>query len=139
MCQFHQNQIIKRYLTKKPKMQASIELWNHTKMLTKTDKESFIGGLDQWYTKWEYFLNERSPKTFNNKSTYKYKRLRSAYNSLKRNLPYLFIWYENIELNIPNTTNAIDGRFSDLKSKLRNHNGLSLWRKKKFIDGFFKV
>ena len=70
MCQFRQNQIIKRYLTKKPKMQASIELWNHTKMLTKTDKESFIGGLDQWYTKWEYFLNERSPKTFNNKSTY---------------------------------------------------------------------
>jgi len=139
MCQFHQKQIIKRYLTKNPKMQASIELWNHTKMLTKTDKESFIGGLFQWYDKWEIFLNERSPKNIRNKSTYKHKRLRSAYNSLKRNIPYLFIWYEHIDLNIPNTTNAIDGHFSDLKNKLRCHNGLSDKRKMKFIDGFLKL
>jgi hypothetical protein len=139
MCQFHQIQIIKRYLTKKPKMQASIELWNHTKMLTKTDKESFIGGLNQWYEKWSVFLNERTPKTINNKSTFKHKRLRSAYNSLKRNLPYLFVWYDHFELNIPNTTNAIDGHFANLKNKLRCHNGLSIKRKIKFIDGFFKV
>ncbi len=32
-----------------------------------------------------------------------------------------FTWYDNIELNIPNTTNAIDGHFADLKNKLRNH------------------
>ena len=42
-------------------------------------------------------------------------------------------------LQIPNTTNAIDGHFADLKNKLRNHNGLSLERKKKFIDEFFKA
>ena len=29
--------------------------------------------------------------------------------------------------------------FADLKNKLRNHNGLSLDRKKKFIDGFLKA
>lgn len=29
MCQFHQVAIIRRYLTKKPKMQASKELWEH--------------------------------------------------------------------------------------------------------------
>jgi flagellar hook-associated protein FlgK len=79
-------------------MQASIELWEHTKMLTKTDKESFAGGLNQWYDKWKDFLNERSSATIKKKSTYKHKRLRSAYNSLKRNLPYLFIWYDFYEL-----------------------------------------
>lgn len=42
-------------------------------------------------------------------------------------------------LKIPNTTNAIDGHFADLKNKLRNHNGLSMARKKKFIDEFFKA
>ncbi len=47
--------------------------------------------------------------------------------------------YDYFELNIPNTTNAIDGHFADLKNKLRNHNGLSINRKKKFIDGFLKV
>ncbi len=30
MCQFHQVAIVRRYLTKNPKMQASIELWEHT-------------------------------------------------------------------------------------------------------------
>ena len=29
------------------------------------------------------------------------------------------------EMMIPNTTNALDGQFADLKNKLRNHNGLS--------------
>ena len=82
MCQFHQKLIIRRYLTKKPKMQASIELLELAKILTKTDKESFVGGLNQWYDKWEDFLNERSYATFKKKSAYKHKRLRSAYNSL---------------------------------------------------------
>ena len=54
-------------------------------------------------------------------------------------MPWLFTWYDCIELNIPNTTNAIDGHFADLKNKFRNHNGLSLNRKIKFIDAFFMV
>ena len=65
------------------------------------------------------------------------KKLKSAYRSLKNNLPWLFTWYDNKSLNMPNTTNAIDGHFADLKNKLRNHNGLSLERKKKFINEFF--
>ena len=44
--------------------------------------------------------------------------IRSAYRSLKNNLPWLFTWYDNYDLQIPNTTNAIDGHFSDLKNKL---------------------
>jgi len=44
-----------------------------------------------------------------------------------------------MELNIPNTINALESHFADLKNKLRNHNGLSIERKKKFIDGFIKV
>ena len=70
---------------------------------------------------------------------YTHKRLRLAYRCLKSNLQLLFTWYDNIDLKIPNTTNAIDGHFADLKNKLRNHNGLSLARKKKFIDGFLKA
>ncbi len=138
MCNFHQVAIIRRYLTKKPKIQASKELWELTLLLKQTDKESFEGGLQFWHNKWEDFLNERKVD-INGKSRYVHKRLRSAYRSLKTNLPWLFTWYDNMELNIPNTTNAIDGHFADLKNKLRNHNGLSAARKKKFIDEFFKA
>ena len=55
MCQFHQVAIIRRYLTKKPKLQASKELWELTLLLKQTDKESFKGGLQDWFIKWKIF------------------------------------------------------------------------------------
>ena len=116
----------------------SKELWTLVLLLSKTDKESFEGGLAAWHSKWESFLNERKVD-INGKNRYVHKKLRSAYRSLKTNLPWLFTWYDNIDLNIPNTTNAIDGHFADLKNKLRNHNGLSIARKQKFIDEFLKA
>jgi len=139
MCQFHQVAIVRRYITKNPKMPASIELKQITELLKQTDKESFAGVLEAWYLKWEEFLNERSVNQETGKSHYTHKRLRSAYRSLKTNLKWLFTWYDHMELNIPNTTNAIEGHFADLKTKLRNHNGLSIERKKKFIDEFLKA
>lgn len=138
MCNFHQVAIIRRYLTKKPKMQASKELWQLTLILAHTDKESFEGGLTDWHTKWMNFLNERKIDE-KGKKRYIHKRLRSAYRSLRTNLQWLFTWYDNIEMGIHNTTNAIDGHFADLKNKLRNHNGLSIQRKMKFIDEFLKT
>ena len=138
MCNFHQVAIIRRYLTKNPKMEASKELWSLVLILSKTDKESFEGGLADWHTKWKDFLNERKIDS-NCKSRYVHKKLRSAYRSLKTNLPWLLTWHDNMEMKIPNTTNAIDGQFADLKNKLRCHNGLSIERKKKFIDEFLKA
>lgn len=137
-CQFHQVKTIRTYLTKKPKLQASKELWELTLLLSNTDKERFMGSLEAWYSRWETFLNERRIDE-EGKNRYVHKRLRSAYRSLKTNLPWLFTWYDFIELDIPNTTNAIDGHFSGLKNKLRNHNGLSQKRKMKLIDEFFKA
>ena len=136
-CNFHQVKTIRTYLTKKPRMQASKELWQLTLLLVRTDKESFTGGLSDWHIKWRDFLNERKIDEYG-KKRYTHKKLRSAYRSLNNNLPWLFTWYDYYGLNIPNTTNAIDGHFSDLKNKLRSHNGLSLERKKKFIDEIFK-
>lgn len=138
MCQFHQVAIIRRYLTKKPKMQTSKELWELTLMLKQTDKESFEGALSLWFKKWETFLNERKINE-EGKNKYIHRRLRSAYRSLLNNLKYLFTWYDYYELGIPNTTNKIDGHFADLKNKLRCHNGLSIKRKMKFIDEFLEV
>jgi hypothetical protein len=139
MCQFHQAAIIRRYLTKNPKLQAAKELLRVVDLMKQTDKESFTGALELWFNKWENFLNERTLNPLTNKSFYTHKKLRSAYRSLKNNLNWLFTWYDFIELKIPNTTNAIDGHFADLKNKLRNHNGLTISRKIKFINGFLKA
>ncbi len=139
MCQFHQAAIVRRYLTKNPRMPAAIELKEITALMKQTDKESFEGALNEWHDNWKNFLNERTINEETGKSFYTHKRLRSAFRSLKTNLKWLFTWYDNIELDIPNTTNAIDGHFADLKNKLRNHNGLSRKRKIKFINEFLKA
>jgi hypothetical protein len=121
LCQFHQIQTITRYLTRKPKLEAGKELRSLVLKLTKIKKETFIYQLQIWKDKWDNFLKERSISTTTGKSFYTHKRLRSAYFSLKRNMPYLFVFEDYIELGIPNTTNMLDGSFSDLKNKLRNH------------------
>jgi hypothetical protein len=139
LCQFHQVKTITRYLTRKPKLDAAMELRSLVLQLTKTDKESFINHLQMWKNKWDKFLNERTVSATTGKSYYTHKRLRSAYFSLKRNIPYLFVFQDYKEFGMPNTTNMLDGTFADLKNKLRNHNGLNMTRKQRFVDEFFKA
>jgi len=136
MCQFHQLSIIKRYLTTKPKLEASKELKKIALLLTKTDKESFERLLKEWFERYKEFINQRTINPITNRTYYTHKRVRNAYRSLINNLDWLFTCYDNIELHIPNTTNGIDGYFADLKAKLRTHNGLSRERKMKFIEDY---
>ena len=42
-------------------------------------------------------------------------------------------------MQIPNTTNLLEGFNSQLKRALHNHNGLNEANKKKFIDGFINT
>ena len=101
--------------------------------LTKTDKESFTGWLDDWYEKWEDFLKEKTFNPETNRHYFTHRGTRSAYFSLKRNLDYLFTFYDHLELNIPNTNNSVEGYFSYLKKKVNIHNGLRKDRKTKLI------
>lgn len=136
MCQFHQIQIVNRYLTTKPKLDASKELRKITLALKTIKKELFIKLLNKWYQKYDTLLKEKTINPITKKWFYTHKRLRSAYRSLKTNLPYLFTYQEkqHRNLNIPNTTNLLDGFFSHLKDALRVHRGLKIKRKIKIIE-----
>jgi hypothetical protein len=81
-------------------------------------------------------FNERSEGTAGKRTRYTHPRLRSAYLSLSRHLPWLFTFLKHPNLGIPNTTNLLDGQFSDLKNKLRNHNGLTSERRLAHIPRF---
>lgn len=89
-----------------------------------------------WHNKWDKFLKEKTFRQPTKKWNYTHKRLRSAYRSLKTNLPFLWTWYDNPELKIPNTTNSLEGIFPNLKTKLRVHAGLKIHRKIKFINEY---
>ena len=121
-----------------PKLEASKELLEISKMLCHTDKESFIGALKEWYTKWEDFLKERTT-TEDGKSHYTHKALRSAFLSLKRNMSSLWTYYDYPELKMPNTNNAIESLNVDLKTKLNLHKGISKERRKIIIQDFLKA
>lgn len=134
MCQYHQIAIIKRYTTQKPKLEAGKELLRIAKRLTKSDQKSFTELLNTWYLKWSCFLRQKTVNAETGAWFYTHKRLRSAYRSLKTNLPYLFVFEKFPELNIPNTTNSLEGTFSAIKMKVRIHRGLKKENIHKLID-----
>jgi hypothetical protein len=135
MCHYHQKAIINRYLTMRPKLDASLELRNLTTTLTKTNEPTFNKELNRWYEKWSSFLKERTIDELNpNKWHYTHSRLRSAYRSLKTNLPYLFTYQNYPALEMPNTTNCLDGFFAHLKELTKLHRGLNKEIKRKMIE-----
>ena len=138
MCQFHQILITRRYLTQESALEASNELLNLVKAITKMDKESFIGAFEEWHDKYKDILNERvSDKRLKRQTPpYMRPRLRSAYHSLKRNMPLLWTFYDLPDTGLPNTNNALEGVFSDIKSKLRVHRGINKDNRKKLLDEY---
>jgi hypothetical protein len=138
MCQFHQILIIRRYLTQEPDLEASVQLLDLVKSITRMDKESFIGAFNEWYEKYKDVLNERvhDKRIKRNTPPYMRPRLRSAYLSLRRNMPLLWTFYDHPETGLPNTNNGIEGLFSDLKGKLRVHRGISKDNRKKLLDEY---
>jgi len=138
-CQFHQVKTVTKHLTKKPKLEAAKELRDISLRLKDSTESKFTDMLDEWHSKWKKVLDERSANPETGKTAYTHKRLRSAYRSLRDNMSNLFEFERHKELDIPRTTNCLDGQFSDLKNKLRNHNGLTDDRKKKLIDEYFGV
>lgn len=131
MCHFHQKAIITRYLTRRPKLEAGKELREIVRVLCHTNEKDFTDALYAWHTKWSEFLKERTVDPITGRWHYTHKRLRSAYRSLKSNLSYLFTYQKYPELNIPNTTNSLDGSFSHLKELIQIHRGLKIDLKRK--------
>ena len=124
MCHFHQKQIVTRYLTNNPKLEASQKLKEIVRALASANEETFFKQLSEWHEEWKDFLKEKTINIETRKWFYTHKRVRSAYRSLKTNLPYLFTYQKYPNLKIPNTTNSLDGYFNSLKSLINVHRGL---------------
>lgn len=138
LCQFHQMLMVRRYLTQEPELDASRELLELVNNITNMDKESFVGAFGEWYDRNKDVVNERVHDRRIKRKTppYMRPRLRSAYLSIKRNMPLLWTFYDHPGLGIPNTNNGLEGIFSDIKTKLRVHSGISREHRKKLIDEY---
>ena len=137
MCHFHQKRIIQRYITKKPKLQASKDLQKIMQRLTFTNETIFTKKLDAWYEMYRDFLAEKTLNETTGKEYFTHRKLVAAYKSLRRNLPYLFTYKNHPKLDMPNTTNALDGGvFTQLKKLTKLHQGITKSLKSKLIDDY---
>jgi ribosomal protein L37AE/L43A len=136
MCQFHMMEIVKRYLTKRPKLIAARELKELVGSLTTRQKNEFEDEYRKWKERWGNTLNRRTTLK-SGKTQFTHKRLRSAMHSVDFYLPYLFTYQQPECKGMPNTNNKIEGTFTDLKKNLNNHSGMSKENRKRFISGFF--
>lgn len=104
------------------------------------DKESFTGAFNEWYDKYHDVMDERVHDKRIKKKTppYMRSRPRSAYFSVRQNMPLLWTFYDRPETRLPNTNNALDGFFSDLKTKAWVHRGIGKENRMKLIDEYMK-
>lgn len=88
MCQYHMIQIVRRHLTSKPDLEASVELLDISLSLSRITENEFRKALSCWHEKWRGFLAEKTVGA-DGKLHFTHPRPRAAYRSLKFYLPYL--------------------------------------------------
>lgn len=136
MCQFHQQLIVRRYLTENPDIEASRKLLELTNSITRMCKDEFAGKLAEWYETYRDVLDERVHDSRLKSPPYMRPRLRSAYLSVRRNMRWLWTFESYKDRMIPKTNNGMEGVFADIKSKVRVHSGISAEHRKKLIDEY---
>jgi hypothetical protein len=134
ICHFHQMKTVTKYLTRRPETEAGQELRSIMLTLPRTNEKEFTKLLLIWKKKYSYILIEKTYVTGTKHWYYTHKKVRSAYKSLETNLPFLFTYQKYPKLNIPNTTNTIDGYFASVKKKVAAHHGLRKDRRYKVIS-----
>lgn len=135
-CQFHQIKTINSYLTRKPILEPNIKLRELALSLTYVRAETFAKAFRGWLCQYSIWLNERTRNPETGKMEYTHQKTRSAVNSLRANLWYLFNYEFYAKYHIPNTNNRLEGINRALKYKLRHHSGASKELKTKIAISF---
>jgi hypothetical protein len=133
-CQFHQKQIIRRYVTQNPKTECGEALNKLMVDFTSLNPENFWIRFKVLSVLSQDFLKER-----NENNRFMHRRIRSAFRSIKTNFNHLFTCKKYPELNIPNTTNSCDGSFAHWKQKIKIHRGLSHKRRSQMINFLLSI
>ena len=130
-CLAHILREMRKFLTRHPKLPASIALKilvnELSKIKTRHQKRKWIRKLFHWRRKHNKFLKEKT-MTFYGRWHYTHRSLCRAKTHIFRALPNLFRYIKNYE--VPSTSNQLEGGInSPLKDLIRKHRGISTRRK----------
>ena len=95
--------VMRRYLTKNPKLEQNKELKDISLSLWKFSFNTIKQWLDDWYKRNENWLSEK-----NEKWAYTHEKTQKAYRSLKNNLENLYTYEKYPELWFESTNNLVN-------------------------------
>ena len=136
LCQFHQIQTVIQNTTRNPELEPNQELLRLARLLPHANATQFAIAIANWQYRHGRWVAERTylPGSYK-KFNYTHQNSRRAFYSLHNNRHFLFTYEDYPELNIPKTSNMIEGRFGAIKTKLLCHRGCSDEMKwKLFLD-----
>lgn len=140
-CLVHLQRQSQTLLTRKPEIQAGVELLEIIKQVNTIknhyEKDIWLKWFERFEERNKEVLNQRTYQDKEGKITwwYTHKNLRRTYRTIKNSLPNLFLYLDYPLL--PKDTNGLESEFSHLKRKLSLHRGLKRKRKINFVKWYF--
>jgi len=135
-CLVHIQRYGETYITQKPKTKASLELQEIIRRLNTIDchlaRMTWLSGFAEWKRVYGNFLKERSYGETN--WWYTHRNLRRVTFHIDQALPDMWRYLDN--KSIPKDTNALEGRFTDLKQKFKNHRGLKKEKRENYFNWY---
>ena len=131
LCLFHANAIVRRYVGNHPNTDAGKDLLKLVGKIKYIEPENFVACYKNLEFKHRKILSTSLVKHSRTKQT-----VRIAYRFVDNNMHRVFTFKDFPDLNIPTTTNHLEGLFSHLKEKINIHRGLSKNNKKNAIKFF---
>lgn len=137
-CLVHIQRYAETYITQRPKTIAGAELRELASTINQIDSHlarmTFLARLEDWKRRHHNFLKERTTKEDGCGWWYTHRNLRRANYHIEHALPDMFNYLD--DLKIPKDSNALEGRFADLKHKFRTHKGLKKSRKENYLKWY---
>lgn len=136
MCQYHMIQIVRRYLTWRPRLLAARELKVLVDNIVNGDGAEFENKYRHWKSQWVDMLNRRS--TLKSGDDVVHTQAAALRHAQRRLLPVVPFTYQLPEC-VGMTNNKIEGTFTDLEKNLNNHSGMSKENRKQSISVFLGI
>jgi hypothetical protein len=134
-CMVHVQRMVRLWLTRKPKLQASKELRYLVGLLHHirgvVEQHIWVIAFEQWYKKHQSIIDEKVLHKPTGRWWYKHRQLRRSAVMIKKALADMFHFIG--DKNIPKSTNGLDSYFGHLKLNLNVHRGLSKEHRQSFI------
>lgn len=137
-CLVHIQRYSETYITQKPKTLAGRELKEVVSTINQIDsylaRMTFTARLNDWKRRYNDFLKEKTTKEDGSGWWYTHRNLRRVIYHIDHAIPDMFAFLD--DQNIPKDTNALEGRFTELKHKFRTHKGLRKTKRENYFKWY---